>query len=320
MPFVGTVRSDRCFFKGVCRKTIIEMAGPPQTGNTIMTDERIDLAPADDEVPDMFNPPDLLVSTPVNRSIQSGIFEFVFMIPAEGNHQVWMELFINGVLHSEISGQLFPGYEYGFQRQLFVSMVPGPAHLKAKWRHGEYFSKDTVIDFWISNQPVITYPAENETIKDRRPRIVGTGGGNCSLRVMRSHSADQLSTTFTASSNQWAIDLNQRLPYGDYSIAVEQSKSGYTSRHSLNRPFKIRGIDFSSPQPAQLVPAKDIVFMGESNPDVMVHVVRADNNYKALSERVEVPSNQHWRVGLRKDLIETLESGSLSVKAQWHNG
>jgi len=320
LPFVGTVRFDRCFFKGACRKTIIEMAGPPQTGNTIMTDERIDLAQADDEVPGTATPPDLEVSTPVNRSIQNGIVEVWFRIPLYGEHQVWMEFFVNGVPSGDISEKWFLGYQDGFQWQPFISQVPGAAHLKAKWRHGEYFSKYTEIDFWISNQPVITYPAENETITDRRPKIIGTGGGNCSLRVMRSHSADQLSTTFTASSNQWAIDLNQRLPYGDYSIAVEQSKSGYTSRHSLNRPFKIRGIDFSSPQPAQLVPAKDIVFMGESNPGVMVHVVRADNNYKALSERVEVPSNQHWRVGLREDLIGTLESGSLSVKAQWHNG
>ena len=289
MPFVGTVRFDRCFFKGACRKTIIEMAGPPQTGNTIMTDERIDLAQADDEVPGTATPPDLEVSTPVNRSIQNGIVEVWFRIPLYGEHQVWMEFFVNGVPSGDISEKWFLGYQDGFQWQPFISQVPGAAHLKAKWRHGEYFSKYTEIDFWISNQPVITYPAENETITDRRPKIIGTGGGNCSLRVMRSHSADQLSITFTANSNQWAIDLNQRLPYGDYSIAVEQSKSGYTSRHSLNRPFKIRGIDFSSPQPAQLVPSKDIIFRGESNPGVMVHVIRADSTQQMLNRVLPTP-------------------------------
>jgi hypothetical protein len=283
-----------------------------------MTDERIDLAPADDEVPGTATPPDLEVSTPVNRSIQNGIVEVWFRIPQYGEHQVWMEFFVNGVPSGDISEKWFLGYQDGFQWQPFISQVPGAAHLKAKWRHGEYFSKDTVIDFWISNQPVITYPAENETITDRRPKIVGSGGGNCSLRVMRSHSADQLSATFTANANQWAIDLNQRLPYGDYSIAVEQSKSGYTSRHSLNRPFKIRGIDLSSPQPAQIVPSKDIIFRGESNPGVMVHVIRADSTQQMLTSLVQVPSSQQWSLRLREDMVGTLESGELSVRAQWN--
>ena len=282
-----------------------------------MTDERIDLAPADDEVPGVATPPDLEVTIPVNRSIQDWIFEVSFRIPQRGEHQVWMWFYVNDELKGSLDGVWFRGSQDGFQRQLFLSLVPGRARLKARWREGTYFSNYTELDFWISNQPVITYPEQNEVIKDRHPKIVGTGGGNCSLRVMRSNSTTPLSTTFTATENQWAIDLNQRLPYGDYSIAIEQSKTGYTTRQSLTRPFTIRGVDFSSPRPAQLVASKDLVFRGESNPGVLVHVLRTDSS-QMLTHAVQVLPSQQWELKLREDMVGTLESGELSVRALWN--
>ena len=282
--------------------------GAPQVGANILTT---------DEAGSILVGP-LEINRPHDRVIVDRSNVFIFNVAQKDWHQVWMYYRVNRALMNYFEEQWYEGVKWNHHPVSTASS--GEGVYEAYWRFENTFSEKIYRYVYVSDQPVITYPAQNQVIADRKPRITGSGGEGCTLRVMKSFSAIQLSAAITPNSNYWAIDLNQRLPYGDYSIAVEQSKSGYTSRYSLNRTFKIRGIDFSSPQPAQLVPAKDIVFMGESNPGVMVHVVRADNNYKALSERVEVPSNQHWRVGLRKDLIETLESGSLSVKAQWHNG
>lgn len=285
-----------------------ETEGAPQAGaNNLTTDDAGSVLVAP-----------LQIDRPRRDEIVDRLNVFVFKIPQAEYHQVWMKYTVNNVVMSTFAEEWYRGQQWNHHP--VYSATSGYGHYEAKWRHNETFSINTHVYVYVSDQPIITYPTQNQVIADRKPRITGVGGEGCTLRVMKSFSAIQLSAAITANSNQWALDLNQRLPYGDYSIAIEQSKSGYTSRHSLNRPFKIRGIDISSPQPAQIVPAKDIVFMGESNSGVFVHVVRAENNYIALSGRVEVPSNQHWRVGLKEDLIGTLESGSLSVKAQWHNG
>nr|WP_140893523.1 hypothetical protein [Pseudomonas caspiana] len=278
-----------------------------------MTDERIDVAPEEDEVPSVSTLPDLIIEAPINGSIQSGGLDVWFMIP--GNGFVWMEYFVNDVKIFEYDIQFFSGNIRHWRP--FVSYVPGPARVEGWWSYGLQPSRRTVTNFWISNVPMITYPAENEFIQNRRPKITGTGGGNCSLKVRKSSSTISLSAPFTATANEWTVDLNQRLPWGDYSIAIEQSRAGYTTRYSLNRTFTIIGAELSSPMANQIVPSHELVFEGESNSGMSVHVVREDNHYVALSNAVNVPGSEQWEVKLKEDLVRTLQSGELSVTAQW---
>ena len=283
-----------------------ETEGAPQAGaNNLTTDDAGSVLVAP-----------LQIDRPRRDEIVDRLNVFVFKIPQAEYHQVWMKYTVNNVVMSTFAEEWYRGQQWNHHP--VYSATSGYGHYEAKWRHDETFSINTHIYVYVSDQPIVTYPAQNEVIADRKPRITGVGGEGCTLRVMKSFSAIQLSAAITANSNQWALDLNQRLPYGDYSIAIEQSKSGYTSRHSLNRPFKIRGIDISSPQPAQIVPAKDIVFRGESNPGVMVHVIRADGTSQMLTSLVQVPPSQQWGLRLKEDLVGILESGELSVRAQWN--
>lgn len=255
--------------------------------------------------------PDILLRHFPNFSIVDGIVPFEFQIPWDGSHQIWAKFFVGDELLSEIDGDFFSGKVW--HKRSFLSFGPGEGRISIRWRLGEDNSTTKIIRFWVSNRPGITYPAEHNVIVDRRSKIVGVGGGNCSLKVMRTSGGDPLSPVFTGDGQNWEVDLYSNLSLGDHSIAIEQFTSGYITRHSENRTFKVVGANVSLPAANSVVPSHLIIFKGEANATARIVVVRSTNHWDAFSEAITVPSSGRWEAPVKV----TLPSGEVSVKAQY---
>ncbi|WP_256735495.1 hypothetical protein [Pseudomonas sp. dw_612] len=257
--------------------------------------------------------PPLRSRGPANLSIVGGLFEVYFQIPWDGQHQVWLDFYVNNARVDGFAGEWFYGRTEHWRA--LGSSQPGSARIWARWRSGNEYSPPIEIYIWISNRPVIVSPASNAVVTDRRPRISGTGGGNCSLRVVQTNTGVPLSDVFTATNNNWAVTLNRDLPYGDYSIAIEQSQAGYATRYSENRPFRVVGATISSPAQNAIVALPEILFKGEGLPGSTITVVKQANHYDVVSQSVTVGTNQTWQAAPKPGL--TLPSGPLTVEAQY---
>jgi hypothetical protein len=203
-----------------------------------MTDERKDphLAPEDGELL-LLTPPTIV--SPLSKSIQNGTLGVQIYVPGYSPYKVSMELYVGDKLvDSQLGRNGAPNEVNSFY---LISLGPGTARLKV-WGSWHSETSDSVeVDFFISNLPLILVPDVDEVISAKRPVIQGGGGGSCSLRVMRSGLSEVLSDPFDAVLNTWLVKLNKDLSDNtEYSIFIEQSKPGYTTRKSDPRKFITR--------------------------------------------------------------------------------
>jgi hypothetical protein len=206
-----------------------------------MTDERKDLAQEDDQLPVLNKPTKPTIVSPVSMSIESGDLRGTVFV--HGNYQgyrVTLELYVNDSV-KPIDTRYVHHASNGNNPFLVGSFIPGEARLKA-WGTVNGVDSDPVeVKFYISAKPLILTPGEDEIVSDRRPVISGAGGGSCSLRVKNSGSSEVLSESFFAIAGLWSVKLNRDLlDNTDYSIFIEQSKPGYTTRKSDPRKFITR--------------------------------------------------------------------------------
>lgn len=267
----------------------------------------------DTQTPVATAPPPVEFRNPAALSIVNGLVEFYFRIPWDGEHQVWLDLYVNDDRVDGFAGKWFRGRTEHWE--VFVSHQPGNARILGRWRLGNEYSPYADIHYWVSNRPVIESPNSNQIISERAPLVSGTGGGNCALKVVQSHTGRPLSDSFTATNNRWSVRLKEDLPYGDYSIAIEQSQRGYSTRYSENRPFKVVGATLSLPVQNAIVASDEILFQGQTLPGATITVVKQANHYDTVSQTVTADANQNWQAALKSGLV--LPSGTLTVQAQY---
>ena len=274
----------------------------PQAGANILTTDEAGL---------VFIPPPLEISSLFDWTIVNRSNVFIFKIPHWDQHHVWFNYWVNGALTNSFEWRYFPGEKWNHHP--VDSASSGVGVYEAYWKYGAHYSEKIYRYVYVSDQPVITYPAQNQVVADRQLRITGTGGEGCNLRVMNSHSGEPLSATFTANANQWAINLNQPLPYGDYSIVVEQSSPGFTSRNSAVRNFKLYDATLFKPREGDVLRQNDIIFTGESVAGAALQIVDAEKLNVVYSPSITVPTSGYWEV-LPNPMLPI---GEYKVKVRW---
>ncbi|MNQ44846.1 hypothetical protein D3C85_586150 [compost metagenome] len=167
----------------------------------------------------------------VNYSI-----DFRYTLPrAQFPYRVSMRLIVNGVVVDRVEKNALPGERT--YHDVLIAQGPGDAYLEGDWNSDSVrgtFRKKSV---YVSILPAIVTPSENGTVLDRK--ITGTGGGSCSLKVVRPNTGTVLSPVFSASSNNWSVNLLESLASGRESIQIEQSKAGYITRYSTVRVLNL---------------------------------------------------------------------------------
>lgn len=253
----------------------------------------------------------LEIATPPSGRIvnqKNGVIQF--NVAQKGNHQVWIYYVVDGTSVITHEGQWYEGERWN---HLYSnSPRPGVGRYEAYWRFNSTISQKIFIDVYVSDLPVIDYPAQNAVISTQMPRISGKGGGDCSLRVVLNR-AGYFLENFSATRDEWYLYPLNDLPYGEYSFHIEQSKSGYFSRNSAVRSFKLYGAKQLKPLAGEVLRHDEITFKGESVAGAVVLMVKADDHYVVLSPPTTVPSSGSWEV-LSNPM---LPSGELKVQAQW---
>jgi hypothetical protein len=166
------------------------------------------------------------------------------------------------------------------------------------------------VNFYISVKPLIYTPEEGGIIFAKRPVITGTGGGNCSLRVMKSGSSEVLSDSFFAVLNTWSIKLNCDLSGNtEYSITIEQSKPGYTTRFSSDRTFITTLPVITSPAAGSLQETTFTVGGIEGEVGATVHVLLDHDPDTMPVGKSEVLTGDAWTASVK------VEPGPISLVA-----
>ncbi|SEE40271.1 hypothetical protein SAMN04490185_5666 [Pseudomonas frederiksbergensis] len=220
-----------------------------------MTDELNDLAQEGDQLPVFNKPPSPKILSPVSMSIVNGNIQgTVFVDVKYDGYRVAIALYVSDTL---IQTRYIHNAYWGNNTFFIETAFPGPAYLKAWGTANGVDSDPEEVEFYVSSRPVINTPEEREIVSARRPVIEGVGGGSCSLRVMRSGTNEALSDYFYNFLNTWSIKLNKDLSdNAEYSITIEQSKPGYTTRFSSDRTFITRLVPeppvITSPAPRSL--------------------------------------------------------------------
>ena len=257
-------------------------------------------------------PVDLYIDLPQARTIQDKRIVVGHRIEHAGNHQVWLKIEMNGVEYIFLDG----GWRAGFTNhdEVFTSTNNGAAKVSGRWRLGSDYSNWNFVNFWVSDKPSISTPANNGYVT-RRPLITGTGGGNCSLKLIRADTGAALSNVFTATGESWQVTPNQDLPAGHCTIAIEQSQTGYTTRRSDVRTLRVVQPIITSPIGNALLPEHEIVFKGTGYSTSLIKVVRNDNHNAELTAATPVFATNTWEAPLKPGVV--LQSGTLTVDAQY---
>jgi hypothetical protein len=256
-------------------------------------------------------PVSLYIDLPQECTIQDKRIVVGHRIEHAGTHQVWLDIEINGSGYTILNGAWRDGFTN--HDEVFTSTSNGAAKVSGRWRLHSDFSNWSFVNFWVSNKPSISTPANNAYVS-RRPIITGTGGGNCSLKLIRADTGAALSNVFTATGDSWQVTPNQDLPAGHCTIAIEQSQTGYTTRRSNVRTLRVVQPIITSPIGNALLPEHEIVFQGDGWPGSSIHVVRADNHWAGLTAATVLTTNT-WEAPLKPNVV--LQSGTLTVEAQY---
>ena len=157
---------------------------------------------------------------------------FSYKLPSSSvEYSVSIRLYHNGVAVGRIDkSQLQGGITYN---EVFSAANLGGADvsLQGTWssRHG--MGAFGTKRLYVSTRPVIDTPSSgNATVVDGN--ISGNSGVGCSLKVVQQTTGIALSPVFFPSSGYWSVSLNENVASGRYSIQIEQSKAGYTTRYS----------------------------------------------------------------------------------------
>jgi len=280
-----------------------------------MADERKDLSQEDDQLPALNKLPPPWIASPTTMTIQNGQLWVSIQIKRYYQYKVSLELYVGGELvNSLLDRNSSPD---DMNRYLLTSIGPGAARLKVWGSWNGDTSVPVEVEFYISNIPIIISPMKDEVIRNRRPVITGGGGGNCSLKVMRSETFEVLSESFNAVGNLWSVKLNQDLPYGAaHTITIEQSNQDYFTRYALeDRTFSI----VQYPTPVITAPGENSVqdqtftISGTGGvADATVEILEDFGNIVLGSDSV--------KTGGRWDVTVTVPPGSASLAAKQYIG
>ena len=273
-------------------------------------------APAEIMVAGEFESPGPLVGglqilLPTHKSIVNQTDGFIqFNVAQRGSHRVFIYYVVDNSTIISHENVLYEGVKWNFLYS--TSPRPGRGFYTTWWYYGG--TKSDIVDrhVYVSDLPVIDFPANNAVISTRRPRISGTGGGDCSLKVVFNREG-YFFGNFSAASDQWYTYPLNDLPYGQHSFQIEQSKSEFISRNSAVRTFKLYGATLLKPRAGEVLLQDNIIFKGESVAGATVQIVNADDHDVVFSPPITVPSSGDWEV--LPDPV--LPIGKLKVQVRW---
>ncbi|MGZ7455285.1 hypothetical protein ACXPVS_00300 [Pseudomonas sp. Ma2-10] len=274
-------------------------------------------APAEIMVAGAFESPGLLLSGleigyPPNRSIVNQNRGYIqFNIAQQGWHQATIVFMVNYRTVFSREQIWYQGVNWNYLYSDSPSV--GVGDYATWWYFNDRKSDIVYRSVYVSDLPVIDFPAQNAIISERYPRIYGTGGGDCTLQIVNNRLIGFFGGRFSAAENAWSIYPDAPLPYGDYSIYLEQSKDTYTTRRTADRTFRIIGAEVTQPRANEVVRSDLISFKGAANVNAKVCVVRATNHWDVFSEVVTVSVFGRWEA--RRNVM--LPSGDISVQAQY---
>jgi len=264
---------------------------------------------SDDLASSVSKPPPVELLAPYSSVIQGWAFKLEFRIPWDGNHQVWIDYMVDGVIHHQVS-EWFPGRVVNVVNTAYTSN--GARSLRIQWRLRDEFSDYRYLDYYIIHD-VLSFEDISEDFTIR-----GYGGdGTTAFALAVGPGSHHALGAEVDCGQTWVAPLDTVSPPGKKSIGMFQ-----TARYKNRQYYRLSAVremfylylpKLESPRQGQVLRTSELSFSGKGHRGLRLQVVSRDDHYDVLSE-ASVTASDSWKLA---PLKERIRSGELTVEVQY---